>query len=217
MATSDVSGSSPIREGKKAVAVARRRSSRLYRDLIDGEVATEPAEWDVHIGDSAVRLLSIRYLGVLSPDSGQTILTDYLHRASQLSHRRSPPPSPDKGSTWPKKSKKKKSSLLSVSGSTSGKKRKSRGSSSTMENGNASGGVEAQDPGTPPLPATAGKMEGAPPSQPQDNGIPVDGVDYLHTTGAYLFFNLPSTYFNFKNNRKLSLFWHHTRMKYLNI
>ena len=197
MATSDVAGSSPLREerGSKK-AVARRKSSRLYRELIDGEIASDPPAWDVRVGDSPVRLLSIRYLGVLSPESGQTILTDYLHRASKLQILQPPPPSPtEKGSTWPKKSKKKKFGLSSVSSSTSGKKSKTkaRGSSTSsataaaMENGNASGVGPAE--GAPPIPAAAvpGKMEGtageeAPASlhhqQPQDNGIPpqVDGV-----------------------------------------
>ncbi|ELT91703.1 hypothetical protein CAPTEDRAFT_185906 [Capitella teleta] len=65
-----VTGAVPMRgEGKKpAVAVvARRRSSRLYRELIDGEVASgEATEWDAP--SSPVKLLSVRYLGVLTPE-----------------------------------------------------------------------------------------------------------------------------------------------------
>jgi hypothetical protein len=64
-------GADPLRRegGKKSSAVvARRRSSRLYRELIDGEVASgETGEWDAP--SSPVKLLSVRYLPELTPSS----------------------------------------------------------------------------------------------------------------------------------------------------
>lgn len=135
--------------------VARRRSSRLYQELIEGEVASQLA-WD-HEADAGVRLISIRYLSPTAADSSS------LHVSPSSSSASSPCFHVEKASavrsSWPVASKRGFPGSSSAGDSESKPKRVTYCENSflTMENGTVK---EVQQ--EPPIYSTPRKADATP-------------------------------------------------------